>query len=183
MLCDFGGIQEQALTSTQGYSLPDFLSNYSYLTQNKLLPDRVEGSEEHPLCPIIDKSKEWKCNTFVMMDFFVIPRNKNFTLQQCQSPFISKSIIKFKKNLSQNLTNVDSCKASHPFKIQNFIMKKIDLDLCTKLPQQLHVVATMTRSSTLVGFKQAVVLSFLAGPINLRRFIATRPEGTRQPDF
>ena len=28
---------------------------------------------------------------------------------------------------------------------------------------------------------QATLLTFLAGPINLRRFIATRPEGTR-PD-
>ena len=30
---------------------------------------------------------------------------------------------------------------------------------------------------------QATLLSFLAGPINLRKFIATRPEGTRQPGF
>ena len=30
---------------------------------------------------------------------------------------------------------------------------------------------------------QAMLLTFLAGPINLRKFIATRPEGTRQPDF
>ena len=30
---------------------------------------------------------------------------------------------------------------------------------------------------------QARLLSFLAGPINHRKFIATRPEGTRQPDF
>jgi len=30
---------------------------------------------------------------------------------------------------------------------------------------------------------QAMLLSFLAGPMNLRKFNATRPEGTRQPDF
>ena len=95
---------DQALTSTRGYSLPDFFNYYPYPTRKFLLPDRVEGSEEHPLCPIIDKSKEWKCNTFVMMDIFIIPRNKNFTLQQYQSPFIFKSIIKFKqKNPSQIL--------------------------------------------------------------------------------
>ena len=48
----------QALTSTRGYSLPDFLDYYPYPTRNFLLPDRVEGSEEHPLCPITDKSME-----------------------------------------------------------------------------------------------------------------------------
>ena len=32
-----------------------------------------------------------------MMDIFIIPRNKKFTLQQCRSPFIFKSIIKFIK--------------------------------------------------------------------------------------
>ena len=58
----------QALTSTRGYSLPDFLKYYPYPTRNILLPDRVEGSEEHRLCPNIDKYKEWKCNTFVMVD-------------------------------------------------------------------------------------------------------------------
>ena len=72
--------QEQALTSTRGYLLPDFLNHYPYPTRKFLLPDRVDGSEEHPLFPIIDKSKEWKCNTFVMMDIFIIPRNENFTL-------------------------------------------------------------------------------------------------------
>ena len=29
----------------------------------------------------------------------------------------------------------------------------------------------------------AILLTFLAGPINLRKSIATRPEGTREPDF
>ena len=47
---------DQALTSTPGYSLPNFLNYYPYLTRKFLLPDRVEGSEEHPLCPIIDRS-------------------------------------------------------------------------------------------------------------------------------
>ena len=50
--------EDQALTSTRGYSLPDFLDYYPYPTRNFLLPDRVEGSEEHPLCPITDKSME-----------------------------------------------------------------------------------------------------------------------------
>ena len=84
----------QALTSTRGYSLPVCLNYYPYPTRNFFLPDRVEGSEENS---IIYKSKEWKCNTFVMMDIFIIPRNSNFTLQLCQSPFIYKSIIKFIK--------------------------------------------------------------------------------------
>ena len=47
---------DQALTSTRGYSLPDFFNYYPYPTRKFLLPDRVEGSEEHPLCPIIDRS-------------------------------------------------------------------------------------------------------------------------------
>ena len=47
---------KQALTSTQGYSLPDFFNYYPYPTRKFLLPDKVEGSEEHPLCPIIDRS-------------------------------------------------------------------------------------------------------------------------------
>ena len=46
----------QALTSTRGYSLPDFLNYYPYPTRKILLPDRVVGSKEHPICPIIGKS-------------------------------------------------------------------------------------------------------------------------------
>ena len=88
---------EQALTSTRGYSLPDCLNYYPYPTRNFLLPDRVEGSEENSM---IYKSEEWKCNTFVMMDIFIIPRNNNFTLQLCQSPFIQVyHIIKFIKKI------------------------------------------------------------------------------------
>ena len=85
----------QALTSTRGYSLPDFFNYYPYPTRKFLLPDRVEGSEEHSLYSIFDISKESKCNTFVMMDIFLIPRNENVALQQCQTPFKFKSIIKF----------------------------------------------------------------------------------------
>ena len=84
----------QALTSTRGYSLPDFLYYYPYPTRKFLLPDRVEGSQEHSLNSIFDISKESKCNTFVMMDIFTISRNENFALQQCQSRFIFKFIIK-----------------------------------------------------------------------------------------
>ena len=85
---------KQALTSTRGYSLPDFLYYYPYPTRKFLLPDRVEGSQEHSLNSIFDISKESKCNTFVMMDIFTISRNENFALQQCQSRFIFKFIIK-----------------------------------------------------------------------------------------
>ena len=46
-----------------------------------------------------------------MMDIFIIPRNDHFTLQQCQSPFIFKSVIKFIKKSIQNSMNVDSDKA------------------------------------------------------------------------
>ena len=47
---------KQALTSTRGYSLPNFLKYYQYPTRIFLLPDRVEGSEQHPLCPNIYQS-------------------------------------------------------------------------------------------------------------------------------
>ena len=47
---------DQALTSTRGYPLPDFLNNYPYPTRKILLPDRVVGSKKHPICPIIGKS-------------------------------------------------------------------------------------------------------------------------------
>ena len=78
---------EQAPTSTRGYPPTRFLNYYPYPTRKMLLPDRVVGSKEHPLCPIIEKSKEWKCNTFVMTAICIIPRNKNITLQQSQYPF------------------------------------------------------------------------------------------------
>ena len=42
-----------------------------------------------------------------MMDIFLIPRNENGTLQQCQYPFIFKFIIKFIKNHIQISMNVD----------------------------------------------------------------------------
>ena len=32
-------------------------------------------------------------------------------------------------------------------------------------------------------YPHAMLSSFLAGPVNLRKFITTWPEGTRQPDF
>ena len=87
----------------RGYSLPDCLNYYPYPTRNFLLPDRVEGSEENSM---IYKSEEWKCNTFVMMDIFIIPRNNNFTLQLCQSPFIQVyHIIKFIKKSQFNRFN------------------------------------------------------------------------------
>ena len=87
---------------------------------------------------------------FVMMDIF-IPRNKKFTLQQCQSPFIIKSIIKFLKIRKRTVQITD-------YTTDLFHGKICSID---ELPTP-----------------QAMLLSFLAGPINLRKFIATRPEGT-----
>ena len=58
-----------------------------------------------------------------------------------------------------------------------FIIKKklsVDLDLRAKLSQQLHV----GRNNDQI-FHLAFV--FLAGPINLRKVIATRPEGPDNP--
>ena len=111
------------------FACGDVLYYYPYPTRNFLLPDREEGSEKHSLYSIFDISKESKCNTFVMMDIFIIPRNDHFTLQICQSPFIFKSVIKFIKKIPSRIQwtlivirlEYFIC---HSFKIQNFIMKK-----------------------------------------------------------
>ena len=90
-----------------------------------------------------------------MMDIFII-KIKIQKLQQCQSPFIFKSIIKFIKILKGAVQITD-------YTTNLFHGKIYSID---EPPTP-----------------QAMLLSFLAGPINLRKFIATRPEGTRQPDF
>ena len=93
--------------------------------------------------------------------------------------------------LCQNLMNVDSDKARlfHLSYLQNPELhhEKEIIDgsrsSCLTPLSSFMLVAAMTKSSTLVEFRQAMVLSLLAGPINLRKFVATRPDGTRKPDF
>ena len=88
-----------------------------------------------------------------------------------------------KKNPIQNSMNVDSDKAGifHLSFVQNPKLhhekETIDTDYTTDI---FHgKIYSMDELPT----PQAMLLPFLAGLINLRKFITTRPEGTRQPDF
>ena len=55
----------------------------------------------------------------------------------------------------------------------------MSISFYSQVYHQIHKIYLINELPT----PQAMLLSFLAGPINLRNFVATRPEGTRQPNF